>query len=110
MIGPRTRFDELMHCVGESVTLLKELDARESDALDHLPFPRAVRGPWCADYGRQTGELAGQYAASLRSIGMELGEDGRMRITAPLAECTHKPWERNLSRDQAGCDVCRGRR
>lgn len=114
MIGPRTRFDEIMYCVGESATLLKEIDARETDALDQLPFPQAVRGPWCADYGKRTREdadqLDEQYAESLSSIGMQRREDGRMRITAPMAPCSHQPWTRNLSRDQLTCDGCRGRR
>ena len=63
-------------------------------------------GPWRADYGRRTGELDEQYHASLRSIGLELGDDGRMYVAAP-PPCGHKPWERNHSRDQLICDGCR---
>ena len=106
MIGPRTRFDELMYCLGECATLRKELAIRESEASDQLPAPDPTFGPWCADYGRHTGKLDAAYQETLRQLGLELGDDGRMRALPP-APCGHRPWERNLGRDQLQCDGCR---
>lgn len=65
--------------------LRKRLENEASDALDSIPFERPARGPWCADYGRQSGELAEQHRASLTSIGMRIDEHGRYWLTEPPA-------------------------
>jgi hypothetical protein len=80
--------------------LRKRLENEASDELDCRPFERAARGPWCSDYGRQTGEHLAAYRGSLKSLGMELGANGVVR----LVRCEHASPGAQAGWDE-GCDA-----
>lgn len=98
-------FAAYLDAVIASAALCREIDKRESAALDALPHELPAYGPWCADYGRGRDPNDSAYHATLAQLGLELGEDGRMRARRPLP-CGHRPWERNVGRDQLTCDGC----
>jgi hypothetical protein len=71
-----------LNAVVASAALCREMEKRESAALDHLPHVLPSRGPWCADYGACRDEHP-DYRASLAQLGMRIDERGRYLLTEP---------------------------
>ncbi|HMJ16607.1 MAG TPA: hypothetical protein VK524_34570 [Polyangiaceae bacterium] len=97
--------DQFIAVAMECGALRKEIENRESAALDALPFQLPPYGPWCADYGTCRDEHPG-YRDTLEQLGMRIDEHGRYWITPP-PPCGHRPSERNVGRDALTCDGCR---
>lgn len=82
----------------------------KTDPRDAEPAPYPWYGPWCPDYGRRRHDpQSPAWKALLEQVGMRVDEHGRYFVTRPAA-CGHAAHERNVGRDQLGCDGCRRER
>lgn len=101
-------FEEYIRYAMRLGALKKQAENEAARALDERPFVRPARGPWCSNYGAGPKDPAVEaaYRASLAQLGLELLDDGRMRVLS-VPPCGHRPGERNTGRDQLTCDGCR---